>query len=104
MPTIEEYIEAGKKAVAAKDYKSANEIAAAISKMDAENAPPDAPVVTQEEPQTYIGGVKKRFGESYFVTPVTEGLQDLSRRADVTRSPEMGGMEGQNTLSRNIGL
>jgi hypothetical protein len=104
MPTREEYIEAGKKAVAAKDYKSANEIAAAISKMDAENAPPDAPVVTQEEPQTYIGGVKKRFGESDFVTPVTEGLQDLSRRADVTRSPEMGGMEGQNTLSRNIGL
>jgi len=104
MPTREEYIAAGKKAVAAEDYKSANEIAAVLAKMDAENAPPDAPVVTQEEPQTYIGGVKKRFGESDFVTPVTEGLQDLSRRADVTRSPEMGGMEGQNTLSRNIGL
>lgn len=70
----------------------------------AANAPPDAPVVTQEEPQTYIGGVKKRFGESDFVTPVTEGLQEFSRRADVTRSPEMEGMEGQNTLSRNIGL
>ena len=104
MPTREEYIVAGKKAVADNNIKVANEIAAAIAKMDAENAPTPPPVTTQEEPQTYIGGVKQRFGESDFVTPVTEGMKELSRRADITRSPEFNGEEGQNTLSRNIGL
>ena len=104
MPTREEYIVAGKRAVKAKDYKSANEIAEALAKMDAENAPTPPPVVPQEEPQTYIGGVKKRFGESDFSTPVTQGLQEFTRRADITRSPEFNGEEGQNTLSRNISL
>ena len=104
MPTREEYIEAGQNAIADNNIKAANEIAAALAKMDAENAPTPPPVVPQEEPQTYIGGVKKRFGESDFSTPVTQGLQEFTRRADVTRSPELNGEEGQNTLSRNIGL
>ena len=90
MPTREEYIEAGKKAVADNNIKAANEIAAAISKMDAANAPPDAPV---EEPQTYLEAVGRKYGETDFQgtlgSYVPEVAQRLQRRVEGGGEPTL---------------
>ena len=98
MPTREEHIEAGKRAVAAKDYKAANEIAAAIDKMDAANAPPDAPV---EEPQTYMEAVGRKYGETDFQGTLDSYVPEVAQRL---QSRVEGGGEPTLTQMAATGL
>ena len=101
MPTREEHIVAGKKAVAAKDYKAANEIAAAIAKMDAANAPPDAPVVTQEEPQTYMEAVGRKYADTDFQGTLDSYVPEVAQRL---QSRVEGGGEPTLTQMAATGL
>ena len=87
-----------KKASDAGDTTSANEIAALLSKMDAESAPPPDPSVRQPN-ETYVEGVQRRYGASDFQTPLQEFGPELRERLDITRSP----VSGDNTTSRAVG-
>ena len=81
MYTREELLEAGQKAFDAGDSKAANEIAAELAKLDRESAPPPAP------PETYVEGVKRRYGESDFSGIAGQFKPELSRRAAITQDP-----------------
>ena len=85
MPTREEYIEAGRKAVADNNITAANEIAAALAKMDEESAPP--PAVEPEE--SYIEAVGRKYAATDFQGTVDEYVPEVARR--LQRRVEGGG-------------